>query len=270
MFCATRTLLPLALLGGLIVGASTAMAAEPAGEAAPSAEGPASDAWVFDAAFGALLTSDYMFRGITQTDHEPAAQVYFEPSYGIVYAGVFASNVDFGTPDPDLEVDLYAGLRPTFGPVSTDLGYVHYFYPSASDIEYGEFKLAASTSPTEMVELGGALYLAPDYGQTGDHAFYAEGNATVSLPHDISVSGAFGVQTFGSGVGLSDYLTWNLGAAYTWKAVTFDLRYHDTDLGSGTCAAEYTSSDSCEARIVATISVDTSWSALQEGQRSSP
>ena len=128
----------------------------------------------------------------------------------------------------------------------------------------------ASISPIEMLELGSAAYYSPDYGQTGDDSFYLEGNATVSLPHDISLSGALGRQAFGSGVGLSDYTTWNVGASYTWKAVTFDLRYHDTDLSTGTCGAEYPSSDSCEARIVATLKVDTSWSALRALQNPSP
>ena len=83
-------------------------------------------------------------------------------------------------------------------------------------------------------------------------------------------SGALGVQWYGSGVGLSDYTTWNVGASYTWKAATFDLRYHDTDLRTGTCGAEYPSERHCEARIVATLKVDTSWSALRALQKAAP
>jgi uncharacterized protein (TIGR02001 family) len=270
MLRAIRTKLGYAFLGGIALSVSPAMAEDPAEPAAPISESPAVDNWAFDAAFGASLTSDYIFRGITQTDHDPALQVYLDPSYGIFYAGVFASNVDFRTPDPDVEVDLYAGIRPELGPVSTDFGYLHYFYPEAPDIEYGEAYGMSSISPIEMLELGSAAYYAPDYGQTGDDSFYLEGNATVSLPHDISLSGALGMQWYGSGVGLSDYTTWNVGASYTWQALTFDLRYHDTDLSTGTCGAEYPSEDSCEARIVATLKVDTSWSALRAWQNPSP
>ena len=275
---AIRTMLRSAFLGGFALGALPVMAADapesaaPAVEpAAPAAESPAADAWAFDVSFNAALTSDYMFRGITQTDHDPAIQATLESSYGIFYAGAFGSNVDFATPDPNIEIDLYAGLRPTLGPLSTDFGYVHYFYPDASaDIDYGEAYGKSSISPVEMLQLGSAVYYAPDYGQTGDDAFYVEGNASVSLPHDISLSGALGRQWFGSGVGLSDYTTWNIGASYTWKAVTFDLRYHDTDISSDTCEAQYPSRDTCEARIVATVSVDTSWSALREWGKASP
>jgi uncharacterized protein (TIGR02001 family) len=272
MLGATRTKLCCALFSGIALGASPVMAADPAAPepAAPAAESSPADPWAFDVSFSAALTSDYMFRGITQTDHDPALQATLEATYGIFYGGVFVSNVDFRAPEPDVEFDLYGGIRPQLGPVSTDFGYVHYFYPQTPDIEYGEAYGISSFSPIAMLELGSAAYYAPDYGQTGDDSFYVEGNATVSLPHDISLSGALGVQWYGSGVGLSDYTTWNVGASYTWKALTFDLRYHDTDLSTGTCGNEYPSDDTCEARIVATLKVDTSWSALRALQNPAP
>jgi len=250
------------ILFSLAVGslASQSHAADPA----EVPESPVAETWAFDAAFGAALTSDYIFRGITQTDHEPALQGYLEPSYGIFYAGAWASNVDFRTPDPDVEIDIYGGLRPTLGPIGADLGYVHYLYPDAPDTDYGEFKAVASASPIEVLTLGGAVYHAFDYAQSGDDATYVEGNAALALPYDISVSGAVGFQMFDSGVGLSDYATWNVGASYSWNAVTLDLRYHDTDVSNGTCAAEYPRESSCDARVVATLKVDTSWSALRD------
>ncbi len=237
-------------------------AAAPA--AAAATETPAGSSWAFDVAFSAALVSDYMFRGITQTDHNPALQGSVEPSYGIFYGGVWTSNVDFLTPDPDVEVDLYAGIRPELGPVSMDFGYLRYFYPGAANIEYSEVKGTASVTPIDMLTLGGALYYSWDYAQTGDEETYLEGNASLSLPHDIGVSGAVGLQMFGSGVGLSDYITWNVGASYTWKAATFDLRYYDTDISKSTCGAQYPSGDDCDARIVASVSIATSLSALRE------
>ena len=33
----------------------------------------------WDVAFGAGITSDYIFRGITQSNHKPSVAAYFEP-----------------------------------------------------------------------------------------------------------------------------------------------------------------------------------------------
>ena len=124
-----------ALFVGLAFGAVPALAQDVV--TAPADAGtPPDNPWAFDVALGAAVVSDYMFRGITQTDHDPALQAYVEPSLGMFYGGVWASNVDFVTPDPDVEIDLYAGVRPEFGPVSMDFGYLRYFYPGAPDFEY--------------------------------------------------------------------------------------------------------------------------------------
>ena len=56
-------------------------------------------------------TSDYVFRGVSQTQEDPAIQGGIDATYGIGYAGVWASNVDFGADDPTAEIDLYAGVR---------------------------------------------------------------------------------------------------------------------------------------------------------------
>jgi Bacterial protein of unknown function (Gcw_chp) len=67
----------------------------------------------WDVAFGATLTSDYIFRGITQSNHRPSVWAYFEPRYIInkdlqLYVGVggesisfpnrAAAEIDFSTP----------------------------------------------------------------------------------------------------------------------------------------------------------------------------
>jgi uncharacterized protein (TIGR02001 family) len=256
-----------AIKRGLCSAVFAALALATAPAAAQDATAAAVDPWPFDVSFSAAAVSDYMFRGITQTDHDPALQGSVEPSLGIFYGGVWASNVDFLTPDPDVEVDLYIGARPDFGPVSMDFGFLRYLYPGAPDIEYSEFKTTASISPVDMLTLGGAFYYSPNYAQTGDDETYLEANASVSLPHDISLSGALGRQMFGPGVGLSDYTTWNVGASYTWKAVTFDLRYSDTDLSKSDCSAEYPSGDDCDARIFASLSVATSFSEIRDWRK---
>ena len=62
----------------------------------------------FSATFA--VTTDYVFRGVSQTDNEPAFQAgaSYSAPFGL-YAGVWASNVDFGEGGPDYEVDYYVG-----------------------------------------------------------------------------------------------------------------------------------------------------------------
>ena len=92
------------------------------------------------------LTTDYVFRGFSQTDESPAIQGGFDATYGAFYLGIWASNLDFGgatnlagaTVDiADIEVDLYGGITKevTLGgrDVTFDLGVIYYAYPNAFD-----------------------------------------------------------------------------------------------------------------------------------------
>lgn len=218
---------------------------------------------LFDISFGAAAMTDYIFRGFTQTDGNPAVQGYVEATYSIVYAGIWASNVEFADIDPffgleftekDVELNFYGGIRPEFGDLSFDLGLVYYYYPELGG-NFFEAKAAAAYAINDMFTIGVDSYYTPDVFDTSSWAFYAEANAEVSLPHDFSISGALGHQWFEDDLlGGEDYLTWNVGLAYKWQdTVTFDLRYHDTDTdlpGGG-------------SKIVGTVSFDTSFNALR-------
>src|SRR5438045_2635392 len=87
----------------------------------------------WDIAFGALLTSDYIFRGITQSNHRPSVGAYFEPRYNVtkdfqLYAGIAGESISFPN-RAAAEIDLYAGFRPTFDKLALDFGVWYYWYP---------------------------------------------------------------------------------------------------------------------------------------------
>lgn len=182
-------------------------------------------------AFNAGAASDYVFRGISQTDEK--AQVFggadatFAGGKG--YAGVWASNVDFNN-GTNAEVDVYGGFKPTAGPVTFDLGVIYYGYigsPSGSHQPYVEFKGAASV-PAGPLTLGAAVYYSDEFfGKTGKATYY-EVNAAYAIPDSkFSLSGALGHQKV---VGPLDYSTWNIGAtAALTDHLSADLRYWDTD-----------------------------------------
>jgi uncharacterized protein (TIGR02001 family) len=176
------------------------------------------------------LTSDYVFRGVTQTSGNPALQGSFDYTNGLFYAGVWGSSVDFGA-DESVELDAYLGVTPTTGPVSWDLALIGYFYPGAGDdgaeYDYMETKVAASISPTEALSLGGALYYSPEFfGETGE-ALYYEVNGGFAVTEAFSVSAAYGVQDVDL---VGDYATYNIGGTLALHGFEVDLRYHDTDL----------------------------------------
>lgn len=219
----------------------------------------------FDISFGLAVTSDYVSRGITNSAGHPAVQGYIEPSLGPFYFNVWASNVDFGSDEFEgAEIDTAIGLRHDIGPASFDAGYVHYFYaPEDVSPDYGEIYGKGDFKVGEFLTLGGRVYFAPDYNQSGNTATWVAGGARINLPHDISLYSGVGYQFFEDPAAF-EQLAWMAGASYSWKSLTFDVRYWDTDLTQNECEFRSGIQHGCDARFVATVSVDTSWSALRD------
>src|SRR5260221_14737911 len=72
------------------------------------------DPW--DVAFGSAIMNDYIFRGVTQSNHKPSVAAYFEPRYNInkdlqLYIGVSGESISFPN-RAAAEIDIYGGIRP--------------------------------------------------------------------------------------------------------------------------------------------------------------
>ncbi len=181
------------------------------------------------------VASDYVFRGVSQTQEDPQIFGGVDATYGIGYAGVWASNVDFGTDDPSAEIDLYAGVKPTVAGNNLDLGVIYYGYVDdkggAADTglgQFGYFELkAAGSRAVGPATVGVAAYYSPEFpGKTGK-AYYYELNGSIPVMEKLSVSAAAGHQEIDKG---SSYSTWNIGATYAiTDKLAADLRYSDTD-----------------------------------------
>ncbi len=102
---------------------------------APLAPPPAPfEPW--DIAFGGGIVSDYVFRGVTQSNHQPSVAAYFEPRYNVnkdlqLYIGTSAESISYAN-RAAAEVDVYGGIRPTLGAVALDFGVWGYLYPGGS------------------------------------------------------------------------------------------------------------------------------------------
>ena len=123
--------LTIAAIAAFALATGSASAADLVTKAKPVAAPPEPPAW--DLAFGSAIASDYLFRGVTQSNHKPSVAAYFEPRYSInkdnqLYLGIGGASIDFPNRAAG-EVDFYGGWRPTVGPLAFDLGVWYYWYP---------------------------------------------------------------------------------------------------------------------------------------------
>ncbi len=186
------------------------------------------------------VASDYIFRGISNTDGKGQVFGGVDASYGIGYAGVWASNVDFGTENPDTEIDLYAGVKPTVGAASLDFGVIYYGYDkdkNGAPGQYGYFEVkAAASTAVGPGTIGGAVYYSPEFPGKGGEALYGEINGSAPIGEKLTLSGALGRQEvdadgYFGGVS-SSYTTYNVGiTAAVTDYLSADLRYSDTNQG---------------------------------------
>ena len=210
----------------------------------------------------AALTTDYVFRGISQTAENPAVQASLDASYGIFYLGAWGSNLDFGGNGfggdiANIEIDYYAGITPEWKGISFDIGGIYYTYPGAFDpgteFDYFELKTGASYTFGEAFTVGITNYWSPEFSGELGNADALELSGEYAFASKLfnffspSVSGLVGWQWIDQA---TDYTYWNagltLGFMDNWSA---DIRYWDTDL-SGCTSGVF----SCDARVVGTLS----------------
>jgi uncharacterized protein (TIGR02001 family) len=179
------------------------------------------------------VTSDYVWRGVSQTDGKAALQGGIDYKKGLFYAGAWASNVDFADSDghkASTELDLYMGLTPTAGKFNFDFGVIAYTYPGAdkgSDFNVSELKAAVS-HPMGKGTVGLAFYLPT---KSLEDPYY-EVNMAYPLSDKWTVSGALGNY---EGAG---YTTKNFGVTYAiTPSLGFDVRWADASKMPSTLAA---------------------------------
>ncbi|MFD1702887.1 TorF family putative porin [Methylopila henanensis] len=228
----------------------------------------------FDVAFGVKGASEWVLRGITQTSGDPAIQGYVElQAFDWVYAGVWASNVNFGGTDPAAEIDYYGGVRHSFGPVTLDVGYVWVNFSSenntAPGLDYGKVYGIVKYAVTEAFTVGANVYYGDDFINRGVEIVHSTGFAKyafaplATMPEvGAYVSGSFSKQWTTKNF-VKDYLYWDAGVGLTYKAMTLDFRYSDTNLKKSQCFGYMGDRNWCGDRYVVSLSFDTSLNKLK-------
>jgi uncharacterized protein (TIGR02001 family) len=179
------------------------------------------------------VTSDYVFRGISQNGENAAIQGGVDFTCGKFYFGAWGSSSEAGA--ATTEIDIYGGYKFSTGRISWDVGGIYYGYPgqaSGLNADYFEFKLSASGDVWKGGNLTGTVFYSPDYAYSTGPVTTLEATFAQTLPKMSIFS-----PTFSATVGHSyfsddsgqDYTYWNAGVALGFADKwSLDLRYWDT------------------------------------------
>ena len=198
------------------------------------------------------LNSDYVFRGVSQSNQEPALQGGVEHTFeskaadGGFYIGAWGSSIswlsDLSTSaapiSSSLELDAYGGYRGKFGEaVSYDAGALYYWYPgdfpsgfnSADTLEvYAGITVAAG----DKVSLGAKYsYAATDlFGYAdSDGSGYLDLSANLAVGKGVTIGAHAGKQWI-EGNRAFDYTDWKLGVTKAFDSgFSVGLAYTGTD-----------------------------------------
>tara|TARA_B100000131_G_scaffold318735_2_gene363208 strand:- start:89 stop:703 length:615 start_codon:yes stop_codon:yes gene_type:complete len=158
------------------------------------------------------LSSEYIWRGVPQTNGEPAISGGFDiAGDNGLYFGTWASNVEWGD-DSALELDWYAGYSNELeSGITYDIGYLAYTYPGEEDLDFEEIYLGLSYS-----------YFGLTYSAGQDDA---PDNTEVSITLGESGLGL----TFGDYDDLGDYMILSYDLPMTLAGLSVNFSYHDGD-----------------------------------------
>jgi len=187
------------------------------------------------------LSTNYVFRGITQSDNGAAISGGFDYSQDMFYIGTWGSSVDFGD-DTNMELDIYAGLAPTINGIDLDVGVIYYAYPDSPELPTGTQNFlevyGGASVPINILTVGASVAYSPDfYGEVGD-AFYYQLTAGIDLSEQtgiegFGIDGGYGFSRFDNDMLADDYDDWNIGITASFLGLDFDIRYFDTTGISG-------------------------------------
>lgn len=191
------------------------------------------------------LTSDYIYRGISQTSGGSAIQGGFDyASESGFYIGTWASSITF---DDSIEIDYYAGFSGSLTEeIGFDVGVLYYDYPGMSSddfvevygsLSYGDLTLGLAYSDDFYAGTDAAAYYTVDYG--------------FDLGNDFSLGLHYGFQDFDQAVfGTEDsYSEYNVSLSKPVGGVDLTLMYTDTDISETNCGG----SEDCSSTLVFSI-----------------
>lgn len=180
------------------------------------------------------LSTDYVWRGYSQTDNDPAISGEFDYSHSSgLYLGTWASNVSFAT-DADIEIDIYGGIAGELdNGLGWDVGVLRYLYPGTKDsvsgnLDWNEYHLALNYSFVSA----SVNYSSDVYNSNETGVYYTLG-ADYDLPMGVALSAGVGYYDYNKkvfGAGSPDSATdYHIGVSKDFAGFGFDLTYTDSN-----------------------------------------
>lgn len=193
------------------------------------------------------ITSDYTFRGLSQTNRKPALQGGMQFDNSGFYVGLWGSNISWLSDCEDVsssvEIDIYGGYKGTFADDwSYDVGVIRYQYPGNYPTGF------TSPNTTEVYGSIGwkTLSAKVSYSLTDTFGFsdsensdYIEVNWNQPFAGIWTLNAHVGKQTI-DGLGDADYTDYKLGVTVA-LADGFSLAaaYIDTNAGESVYTNAY-------------------------------
>ncbi|MBP6682408.1 MAG: TorF family putative porin [Halioglobus sp.] len=184
------------------------------------------------------LTSDYRFRGISQSDESAAIQGGFDAVFAPgFYIGTWGSSVDFDNNedyDGSLELDYYGGWRSAIGDTDfgVDVGYIYYDYPgdNGADGDYQEVKVAGSWKTLAL-----SVNYSDDYYAGTDEFWYLAADYSYAFTDSLTLGLHAGYNILEEGEGFlssdeDNYTDYSVKLTYTVATVGLSVAWVDTTL----------------------------------------
>jgi uncharacterized protein (TIGR02001 family) len=187
-----------------------------------------------EVSFNAAVTSDYRYRGLSQSRLDPALQGgadYVHNPTGL-YAGTWLSSIKWTGNlggSGHVEWDLYGGKRGNLGAIAYDVGGLYYFYPDNG--------LSPNANTFELYgQLGyGPAYLKYSHALTNlfgtpdsKHSGYLDATANVDISHGFTLNLHVGRQDVRHNGSLS-YTDYKIGVTKDLGVCSVALAYIKAD-----------------------------------------
>lgn len=198
---------------------------------------PALLATAADISGSVAITTDYIYRGLSLSAGQPAAQAGVQFHSSGWNAGMWGSSVDFQNgAGSAYELDLQAGYTWQLSPDwSMQLGVVHYAYLDDHDTDYDYDYDEVTASVSYQQRATASVSWSPNTSKRTYQGFVRERQA---LAYELSLLQPLHSQwSVYGGLGYYDlrdlvdagYWYWSTGLAFTWQNVQIDLLHIDSD-----------------------------------------